>query len=121
MNIEYEEDGYFVVRQLFRLDELSEIHKCLLEFHQLWKQDNQEFHLEKAVNSAYLTGTRYLSDESRQKLFSFIGSSRIMDVLTSIIPADPMFMNTQLFLTPITKTRKTTGTEIRNTISQSNN
>ena len=106
MNIDYEEKRYFVVKCLFQGDELVELKNILQDFHKSWKKENFEFYLEKAVNSAYLTGIKYLDDVKRQKLFSFIGSCKIKNILYSVMPKDAAFMNTQLFFNPVNENQK---------------
>lgn len=106
MKAEYEKNGYFVVKNLFSENELFELRQCLLRFHQAWQQDNLTFYATKAVNSAYITGTRYLNDNDRQKVFAVIGGAKIMGVLHHVMPAGAAFMNTQLFFNPANKTQK---------------
>ncbi|MCY1522246.1 Phytanoyl-CoA dioxygenase (PhyH) [compost metagenome] len=100
MNQEYKEKGYFVVRGLFDKNELVELKEVLLDFHESWKRKNSEFYSEKAVNSAYLTGSEHLSDARRDVLFQFIGSHKVMKALHSVVSERPSFMNTQLFFDP---------------------
>lgn len=102
----YEENGYVVIKNFFKSENLKKLHSILLKFHESWKKENFEFYSSKAINSAYLTGTKHLDNQSRQMLFKFIGSHRLMDVLSSIISEKPMFMNTQLFFNPINANQK---------------
>lgn len=106
MNKAYEENGYFVVRDLFEKDELQELFKVLLEFHESWKGENKVFYLEKAINSAYITGTEHLEEPKRMKLFQFIGSAKIMNIVSDVITKQPTFMNTQLFFNPENDSQK---------------
>ncbi|MDT8429662.1 MAG: phytanoyl-CoA dioxygenase family protein [Pseudomonadales bacterium] len=106
MNREYKESGYFVVRHLFTEEELRELAKAVLEFHGSWKCKNSEFYSKKAVNSAYITGTEHLGESKRNVLFKFIGSSRLMKVVSDVIPERPAFMNTQLFFNPVNADQK---------------
>ena len=106
MNIDYEENGYFVVKCLFQRDELMELKNILQEFHESWKKENFEFYSEKAVNSASLTGVKHFDDVKRQKLFSFIGSCKITNILYSVMPKGAAFMNTQLFFNPVNENQK---------------
>ena len=92
--------GFIVVRDLFTDDELVAIHTILLKFHQSWLQDNAAFYQEKAINSAYITGTQYLRDKDRQILFEFVGSASIAKVLAKTLPASPAFVGSQLFFDP---------------------
>ena len=100
MNPEYLERGYFVLKSLFSPDELGSLHSVLQDFHSAWLRDNTEAYQNGVLNSAYLTGPRYLGTEQRMLLFQFIARRRLMDVLATVIPDNPAFMNTQLFFNP---------------------
>lgn len=106
MNHKYKESGYFVLRHLFAKEELRELTEAVLEFHESWKRKNREIYSEKAVNSAYLTGTEHLEESKRNVLFRFIGSSRLMNVVSDVMPAGAAFMNTQLFFNPVNPAQK---------------
>jgi ectoine hydroxylase-related dioxygenase (phytanoyl-CoA dioxygenase family) len=98
---DYEEQGYFVIRDYFTAAEISSLREVILKFHQLWKQDNAVFYQEDAFNSSLITGSEYLESDDRIKLFNFISNKKMMNIIDSIIPADPAFMNTQLFFNPV--------------------
>jgi len=100
MNLEYEANGYFVIKAFFNESELQELRNVLLEFHASWKNKHFELYSKQAVNSAYITDTEHLTDSKRDVLFKFIGSRKLMDVVLSVIPTHPCFMNTQLFFNP---------------------
>ncbi len=116
MNLEYEANGYFVIKAFFNESELQELRNVLLEFHASWKNKHFELYSKQAVNSAYITGTEHLTDSKRDVLFKFIGSRKLMDVVLSVIPTHPCFMNTQLFFNPADDRQKIIGIETRNTI-----
>lgn len=103
---EYKKNGYFVFKKFFNDDELQELRSVLLDFHESWKLKNAEFYAEKAVNSAYITGTEHLKESQRKYLFRFIGSSKLMYAVTSIMNFCPTFMNTQLFFNPVNEMQK---------------
>jgi len=75
-------------------------------FHLAWQADNREFYESQAVNSAYLTSTKYLNDKQRNILFQFISTNKLMNIVahTAIIKA--AFMNTQLFFNPVNVAQK---------------
>ncbi len=98
---DYEEQGYFVIRNYFNAAEISTLRAIILKFHQLWKHDNADFYEQEAFNSSLITGSHYLGGDDRVKLFNFISSKKIMNVVESVIPANPAFMNTQLFFNPV--------------------
>jgi ectoine hydroxylase-related dioxygenase (phytanoyl-CoA dioxygenase family) len=103
---EYEVQGYFVIRNYFDAAEISALRKVVLQFHQLWKQDNEQFYLEEAFNSSLITGSEYLKDDNRLTLFNFISSNKIMQAVDTIITENPVFMNTQLFFNPVNPLQK---------------
>jgi ectoine hydroxylase-related dioxygenase (phytanoyl-CoA dioxygenase family) len=102
----YDEQGYFVLRDYFTVPEVSSLRNVILKFHELWKQDHQEFYREEAFNSSLITGSQYLSSDDRVQLFNFISSKKIMEVVELVIPSTPAFMNTQLFFNPVNPQQK---------------
>ncbi|PKH02070.1 hypothetical protein CXF72_13620 [Psychromonas sp. MB-3u-54] len=102
----YDEQGYFVIRNYFNAAEISSLRKVILKFHGSWKDDNDIFYREEAFNSSLITGSQYLAFDDRVKLFNFISSKKIMDVVESVMAADPAFMNTQLFFDPVNPQQK---------------
>lgn len=106
MNSEYNNKGYFVLRNAFNAAELADIHGILSTFHEGWKHKNKAFYAERAINSAYITGTEFLASEQRETLFNFIGSTTIMNAALSAIPSSPAFLNTQLFFNPVNNKQK---------------
>jgi len=81
----YEELGYFVIRNYFTIAEISLVRETILKFHELWKQDNVKFYQEEAFNSSLITGSEYLAADDRIKLFNFISSKKMMDVMRCIV------------------------------------
>jgi len=102
----YDEQGYFVIRDYFTEAEISSLRNVVLKFHELWKKDNEKFYKEEAFNSSLITGSEFLASGDRVKLFNFISSKKIMKVVESIIPTNPSFMNTQLFFNPVNPQQK---------------
>jgi len=100
MNSNYENNGYLVFKSAFGASEIQKLRAVLVEFHQAWIQENSKLYAERAINSAYLTAKKYLTDSEREVLFQFIGSAKMMDVVTSIL-SNATFMNTQLFFDPV--------------------
>ncbi len=101
INSDYNEYGYFVIRDFFNAAEISSLRKVILKFHELWKQDNAAFYREVAFNSSLITGSKYLAEDDRLTLFNFISSKKIMNIVDSVITSNPAFMNTQLFFNPV--------------------
>jgi len=106
LNKNYEEQGYFVIRDYFSQSEVSLLRKVISKFHESWKLDNAEFYREEAFNSSLITGSQYLEFGDRVKLFNFISSKKMMHIVDSVIPLNPAFMNTQLFFNPINPQQK---------------
>ena len=105
-NSNYEEQGYFVIRNYLNTSEISSLRKVVLKFHELWKKDNVQFYREEAFNSSLITGSQYLALDDRVTLFNFISSKKIMKLVDSVIPTNPAFMNTQLFFNPVNPEQK---------------
>ncbi|MEW6996915.1 phytanoyl-CoA dioxygenase family protein [Colwelliaceae bacterium BS250] len=106
LNDNYDEQGYFVIRDYFSASEMSSLRKVILKFHERWKQDNATFYQEEAFNSSLITGSQYLGADDRVSLFNFISSKKIMTVIESLMPNNPAFMNTQLFFNPVNPEQK---------------
>ncbi|MFT6927047.1 MAG: ectoine hydroxylase-related dioxygenase (phytanoyl-CoA dioxygenase family) [Psychromonas sp.] len=106
LNSYYDQQGYFVIRNYFNAAEISSLRKVILKFHQAWKDDNEVFYREEAFNSSLITGSQYLGFDDRVALFNFISSKKIMNIVESVIAADPAFMNTQLFFDPVNPQQK---------------
>ena len=102
----YEEQGFFVVRNYFSVAEIAELRAVVLKFHQLWQQDNATFYQEEAFNSSLITGSEYLASDDRIALFNFISSKKVMNIVESVIANKPAFMNTQLFFNPVNPAQK---------------
>jgi ectoine hydroxylase-related dioxygenase (phytanoyl-CoA dioxygenase family) len=98
---DYENKGYFVIRQFFSHNEIILIREVISTFHESWKQENEEFYMQEAFNSSLITGSEYLSEDERIKLFNFISSTKMMNIIEEIIENKPVFMNTQLFFNPV--------------------
>ncbi|GAA0821286.1 hypothetical protein GCM10009111_28050 [Colwellia asteriadis] len=103
---EYNSQGYFVIRDYFDELEIAALRKTVLKFHQAWKKDNETFYQEEAFNSSLITGSEYLKADDRIKLFNFICSKKIMEVVEALVPEQPAFMNTQLFFNPVNPEQK---------------
>lgn len=103
---DYEKNGYLVLKSFFSEAELYALRQVVAHFHEEWKQQNAQFYAESAINSAYLTAKKYLKDPERESLFRFIGSAKLMTIVTSIMGERPAFMNTQLFFDPVNKAQR---------------
>lgn len=106
LNEQYDELGYFSLKGYFSEDEILSLRKIALKFNEGWKLDNKELYEEEAFNSSLITGTQYLEADDRLALFKFISSKKVMDIIGSLIPNKPAFMNTQLFFNPVNPQQK---------------
>lgn len=106
MNEAFEKNGFVIVKDAFKKTELTELYDVISKFHHAWVSDNADFYYKRAINSAYLTGSKYLNDQDRLLLFNYISSQPILDVLQTIIPDSPAFMNSQLFFNPVNPDQK---------------
>ena len=102
----YDEEGYFVIRNYFNAAEIASLRTVVLTFHQLWQKDNAKFYQEEAFNSSLITGSEYLAYDDRVTLFNFISSQKVMTVVDTVIANNPAFMNTQLFFNPVNPKQK---------------
>lgn len=98
---EYDDKGFFVIRNYFSDAEIHLLKTVVLKFHQRWKHDNEAFYREVAFNSSLITGAEYLEHDDRLILFDFISSEKMMNIVEAVIPTNPAFMNTQLFFNPV--------------------
>jgi ectoine hydroxylase-related dioxygenase (phytanoyl-CoA dioxygenase family) len=103
---DYNSQGYLLCKNFFSQPEIKVLEEVLLKFHEVWKLENAVFFKTKAINSAYLTGTKILPEEDRMKLFRFICQDEVHQLALKLIPAGPAFMNTQLFFNPTTIDQK---------------
>lgn len=103
---DYEKNGYLVLKNFFGQNELQKLLEVITRFHESWIKANSKFYADKAVNSAYLTARSHLIDSDRATLFKFIGSAKLMDLVTSIMGARATFMNTQLFFDPVNEAQR---------------
>lgn len=106
MRKEYGNNGYVIIKNFLSDKERLDLHKVLSYFHQRWQEKNAQFYADGAINSAYLTGTDCLNKSQRKVLFDFIGSTKLMEIVTTVIPEQPCFMNTQLFFDPVNAAQK---------------
>lgn len=103
---QYDEVGFFALRDFFNATEILSLRRVILTFHERWKADNAQFYNEEAFNSSLITGSQYLSEIDRVKLFNFISSEKMLGVIKTVIPNHPVFMNTQLFFNPVNPQQK---------------
>ena len=50
---DYENQGYFVIRNYFNAQQMASLRKVILTFHENWKEDNKTFYQEEAFNSSH--------------------------------------------------------------------
>ncbi len=103
---DYEKQGFVHLPGYFDAEELEPLRAVLSNHHRSWIEANREFYQARAVNSAYLTGTDFLSDDERLNLFRFIASQKLVALAEVLIPTKPAFMGSQLFFNPNTPGQK---------------
>lgn len=100
----FAQDGFFLFRSFFTTNEVRELTGLILPAHEKWLELNRE---QAAVNSNYLTSTRYMTDAAiRHKTFQFLASAKIVQVAARLCPRGVHFLNTQLFFNPADAARK---------------
>lgn len=103
---DYEKNGYVVLKEAFEPGELQQVRQVVSRFHESWIKANATFYSCKAINSAYLTAKKHLTDPDRETLFQFIASAKLMHLVTSVMGTNATFMNTQLFFDPVNRSQK---------------
>lgn len=106
MTADYEENGYFVIRNFLGETELQGLREVVTNFHLSWKEKNARLYAEKAINSSGLTAAEHLNTSEREALFRFIGSARLMNMVTAVMDDAAAFMNTQLFFDPFNEEQR---------------
>jgi len=102
----YQQNGYVVINNFINKADLKTLYSIACQFHYCWQQENIALYAKKAINCAYLTSPKYLSNNDRQSLFEFIASNKLMNIVNTIIGVKSAFMNTQLFFNPLNKNQK---------------
>ncbi len=91
-------DGYYLFKNYFDLYDLLNIKSILKNANEVWISENQNL---KAINSAYLTSTKFLPKESdRNTIFAFLSSVPILKICKEIFENKFYFLNTQIFFNP---------------------
>lgn len=103
---QYQNSGFCLIKNFLSPDELPAITDVVEQFHLGWQQDNAEFYQQQAINSAYLTTPKYLSDAQRMVLFQLICADKINHILAQLPFNKIGFMNTQLFFNPVNPEKK---------------
>lgn len=98
--------GFSLLRNFLTAGELAELNQVLRAFHRAWLEDNAEAYQRGAINSAYLTGARYLNSRARQTLWGFLASNQLMAQVAQVFSEPACFMNTQLFFDPFNPEQK---------------
>jgi hypothetical protein len=83
---EYKSKGYVLCKNFVSTEKLKALETVLISFHEAWTEAHKEFYESQAVNSAYLTGTKYLSSDQRMTLFSFVCQEKLLQFASALIP-----------------------------------
>ncbi|WP_069606380.1 phytanoyl-CoA dioxygenase family protein [Leptospira tipperaryensis] len=101
---EFAKNGYFLFENFFSKDELSIVSKIVLDADRRWREI---YDFSENVNSAYLTGEKFLPDvQDRERLFGFISDHRLVAIADALIKSKVFFLNTQLFYNPKSASKK---------------
>lgn len=107
MNVsDYQANGYVVLKQFFKNEELRQLESALRTFHGNWLKDNNCAYQSGAINSAYISASQYLQAPERSVLLKFMMTQKLTDVVKALIVNKPAFMNNQLFFDPLNKAQK---------------
>lgn len=96
----YEEQGYLYLENFFSEAEIVTIEKILNKFHEKWLKDNASYYEKGLLNSHGLTSGNYLNEEEKTVLFQFISQDKLQEIIRTVFPETPIFLNTQLFFDP---------------------
>lgn len=97
----YDKNGFVLIENFLSEHEVKLVAETVDRFHKNWIVENEGFYKEKAINSAYLTGKKHLGDQDRLRLFEFVSSDKLLEVVQLLPFNEPAFMNTQLFFDPV--------------------
>lgn len=102
----YEEQGYLYLENFFSNAEIGAIENILDKFHEKWLEDNAAYYDKGLLNSHSLTSGNYLNQEEKTVLFQFISQDKLQNILKTVFPKTPIFLNTQLFFDPKNSNQK---------------
>jgi ectoine hydroxylase-related dioxygenase (phytanoyl-CoA dioxygenase family) len=100
---EFEENGFFILRDFFAPKELLRLNELVDGVHQQWLEANQAaFENDGLINMHSLTQAEYFVDEpeNRLRLFKAIAPAKLVELLDEVFERDIHFHNTQLFFNP---------------------
>jgi hypothetical protein len=92
--------GFVHLPGCFAGPRLLELQRVAERFHAAWCDAHADLLVAGAVNSAGLTGSRFLGEGDRRVLFEFLAQDAVRAVLGQVFASSPAFMNTQLFFNP---------------------
>ncbi|MFD2166348.1 phytanoyl-CoA dioxygenase family protein [Thalassotalea euphylliae] len=103
---QYQEQGFVRLANFFSANELNVIKPVVKRFHQSWTAANQSFYQARAINSAYLTGNKHLTEAQRNTFFQWLSSKKLSSIVSDILGEKACFLNTQLFFNPVNPEQK---------------
>lgn len=95
-----ERDGFLLLPAWVPPLKLSPLEAEIARAHQAWLEAHPEAYRQGAINSAYLTRPGDFPASLRARLFAWIGSSRVAELVGELFERSPRFLNTQLFFDP---------------------
>ncbi|WP_326980989.1 phytanoyl-CoA dioxygenase family protein [Chryseobacterium sp. MYb264] len=99
----YEESGYLHLEDFFTENELQDLEKILIPFHNVWLKNNENGFQSGLINSHSITSSEYIEENERLHIFRFISQEKIADIVAGLFPNKALFLNTQLFFDPFNK------------------
>jgi hypothetical protein len=103
----FHRNGYALLPGFFSRAEIAGIAPVLAAANRRWMEANPKAVESAAINSAYLTSSKYCPEASdRQTLFRFIAADKMVGLARDLMGASPFFMNTQLFFNPVSGERR---------------
>lgn len=100
----YDNEGCIVIPDFFSESELVSIYPIIKMAHENWlKINHSEYLKNKMINSNYITFEDHFDDQNsveRKKLFSFIASNKMKDLVKTFVGKDAFFMGSQIFFNP---------------------
>lgn len=100
---EYQENGYFILRDFFSPKEVLRLNELVDGVHAQWLEANREaFEQHGLINMHSLTQADYFADEpeNRKLLFKAIAPAKLVELIDEVFEREIHFHNTQLFFNP---------------------
>lgn len=84
IELDYQQNGFALVRRFLSGSEVAEILPTVEHFHQDWMKNHRDFYQSRAVNSAYLTASECLTEQQKMQLFQLLASEKVAAILAQL-------------------------------------